>query len=898
MRIFLNRKPIWIALSAAGAMGSQSMPVVAQSDMAIEEVVVEASYRKSLAKAIDAKRDAANSRESIMAEDIGKMPDLNLAESLQRVPGVAISREGGEGRQITIRGLGPEFTRTTLNGMEVPASTDGLDSSGGLNGGRSFDFNVFASELFNRIDIHKTPTAGVEEGGLAGTVDLYTAKPFDDPGFHTAMSVQGGYNDLTEETDPRLSFMISNTFAEDTVGVLFSLASTQRTVRQEGFGTVRWEQGSGWADTSGATINGTVAPGYTVDTLWAPRLPRTDYFANDQDRLGATASFQIRPTDKLEFSLDFAHSKFENYREAYNFDAQFRSNFGNITPTSLTLNDAGTDIVAGDFEGVNLRTESRLTESETDFNQTVFTGVYDISEAITLSGLLGWAESDFRVEQYRFNIITQEEQQFSYDFRDTPNMAEMSYGYDILNPNFYEFAGPTIRANDVDRENKTAKIDLEIRGDNSAFRTGIIYNNRVVDSLESNVEDRTTPASVIGLTQAVPVDNFATGLDAPSGFPRSFLVNNFAATIAAYQLGGWVPDESGGSTWRVEEETTGAYFEFDVDAELFSRVLRTNFGIRVVETKATMEGAVAVTDGFVPVTAKNSYVDVLPSINFAWELTEDIQLRFNVARNMSRPGLSSLSPTSSYTGVNGTLSGGNPDLDPMRSDSIDFGVEWYFAEESLLAATFFYKDIDSFIATDTVQQVLDPIYAELVLNDIDYDPNTWVPVTDAWTLERPVNNDGAKVKGIEFVYQQPFTFLPAPFNNLGFTGNYTWVNSESQYGTGDEIVTADLIGLSENSWNFTLYYETDLYGARISMNDRDDYNTQVPGRNGNSFEATSGTTNIDFSAFYNITEAITLTFEAINLTDEKDRLYTGEENRIREYNHTGTQFFLGARAAF
>ncbi|BFM09441.1 TonB-dependent receptor [Halioxenophilus aromaticivorans] len=899
MNITLKRSPLWIALSAVGALSSHSALVNAQDQAAaIEEIVVEASYRASLAKAIDAERDAANARESIMAEDMGKMPDLNLAESLQRVPGVAISREGGEGRQITIRGLGPEFTRTTLNGMEVPASTDGLDSSGGLNGGRSFDFNVFASELFNRIDIHKTPTAAVEEGGLAGTVDLYTAKPFDNPGFNSALSIQGGYNSLTEETDPRISVMVSNTFADDTIGVLFSLASTERTVRQEGFGTVRWQQATGWADTSNTVVNGSFAPGYSLDNAWTPRLPRTDYFANEQDRLGATASFQLRPTDQLELSLDLAHSNFENNRESYNFDAQFRSNYDDMTPVEVFLNDAGTDIIAGQFNDVNLRTESRLTQSETDFYQTVFSAKYDINDNMRLSGLLGVASSEFRVEQYRFNIITAERQSYGYDFRANNNIAELSYGYDILDPSFYQFANPTLRANDVERENETAKIDLEILGDSSSFRTGIIYNSRMVDSSQSNISDRTTPATLTGLTQEVPVDDFGTRLSAPSGFPRSFLVNNFGATIAAYQIGGWETDETSGNTWRVEEETLGAYFEFDTESELFGRTLRTNAGLRIVETSSTMQGAVAFNDGVVPVTVENTYVDVLPSINFAWEVTEDLQMRLNFARNLSRPGLGSLTPTSSYSGVNGTLSGGNPELDPMRAESVDIAAEWYFAEESLLGATLFYKDIESFIASDTVERILDPVYANLVLNDVEYDPNTWQPVTEPWTHTQPINNDGAKVKGFELAYQQPFSFLPAPFNHLGFTGNYTWVQSESEYGTGSDLVTADLIGLSENSLNLTLYYETETYGARLSMNDRDDYNTRVPGRNGNSIEATSGYTQYDLSAFYNINDNITLTLEAINIFDEKERLYVGEENRVREYNHTGAQYFLGLRAAF
>ncbi|MDC2890952.1 TonB-dependent receptor plug domain-containing protein [Psychrosphaera algicola] len=263
----------------------------AETNKSDVEVIEVKGFRGSLSRALFEKRETINSKETIMSEDLGKFPDLNLTESLQRVTGVAISREGGEGRAITLRGLSPSFTRTTLNGMEVPSSTDGTDSGGGVNNGRGFDFNVFASELFNRIDIQKAPTAGMEEGGIAGTVDLYSAKPFDNPGFKVMASGQAGYNDVTGEADPRLAFMISNTFADDTVGVLFSLAQSTRTVRQEGYGTVRWttpvkDGNRSYVDpdnivmtgaTPAACADGDGNATHPVNCLWTPRLPRPDF---------------------------------------------------------------------------------------------------------------------------------------------------------------------------------------------------------------------------------------------------------------------------------------------------------------------------------------------------------------------------------------------------------------------------------------------------------------------------------------------------------------------------------------------------------------------------------------------------------------------------------------------
>lgn len=913
MREF-KMKPLAVALALALALpaGVQAQNSENTSDRGmVEEVIITGRFASSLADALNAKRSAVNSRESIMAEDIGKMPDLNLAESMQRVPGVAISREGGEGRQITVRGLGPEFTRTTLNGMEVPASTDGLDSSGALNSSRAFDFNVFASEMFNRIDIHKTPTASVEEGGIAGTVDLYTGKPFDMPGFHASVSGQAAYNDMGGDIDPRVAAMVSNTFADDTVGVLFSIAQTKRNVRQEGFGTVRYtspyENGTSWGDTAGTAVSGTpdrdavcptVADGGPVDALdcmWHPRLPRMDYFGNEQDRLGATAAVQWRPSDRLELGLDLVHSSFENARESYNFFAQFRNLQGDITPQSLTLDPTGTHIVAGEFEGVKPRSESRGTFSETKFNQVVVNGSYELTDNMTVSGLIGNATSDFHVEQYRFNMTAIDPMSFMYSFEANPNIAEMSYGADITDPANFEFSGPTIRRNEVDRDNTTAKVDLEIRGDSSSVKVGLILNDREVGSREYDA-DRTQPDSLDGLTQTLPVDDFASGLDGvPEGFPRDWLMNDFDATIAAYDVGPWEPDVL--SNWLVQEKSTGAYGEFETAATLLDLPLNVSAGLRVVETRTTASGTVDRASGPAPVVQETNYTDVLPSTNITWELRDDFQLRFSAARSMSRPGLGALSPSVEYDGLNGTVSGANEDLSPQRANSVDLSAEWYFADDALLAATVFYKDIESFIATETVNQVPSELIADLVRSDPEFDAS-WQSLDVPWEFSRPTNNDGAELKGMEFIYQQPFNFLPG----AGVAFNYMIVDSQSQYGSGERTITSDLIGMSDKTTNVTFYYETDVYGARISANDRSDYLTRVPGRNGNGAEATTGPTRIDASAFYNITDNVTVTLEAINLSNETERLYTTGYNNsydfVREYNTTGRQIFLGVRADF
>ena len=241
------------ALTATASLGALTLALMAhdaaaqatetapqpQNATEVDEIVV-TGFRASLQNALNIKRREAGVVDAISAEDIADFPDTNLAESIQRIPGVSIDRDAGEGRTLTVRGLSSEFTRTRINGIEAQASTGATDSSGGVNRGRGFDFNVFASELFNNITVRKTSSAEVEEGSLGATVDLRTSRPFDKMGFQGALSGQYGYNDLSEDWSPRFAGLISNTWADDQLGALFSIAYSERESLEEGFSSVRW----------------------------------------------------------------------------------------------------------------------------------------------------------------------------------------------------------------------------------------------------------------------------------------------------------------------------------------------------------------------------------------------------------------------------------------------------------------------------------------------------------------------------------------------------------------------------------------------------------------------------------------------------------------------------------
>ena len=893
----LSLSTLFIAMAAIQPALAQNAEAEDEAFEGVLEEIVVTGFRSSLQQAVTLKRDAVNSRDSIVSEDIGKMPDLNLAEAIQRIPGVAITREGGEGRQVTLRGLGPNFTRVTLNGMEVPASAGGLDSFGGINRGRSFDFNIFSAELFNRIDINKSPTASIEEGGVAGTVELYTARPLDNPGFHASVFGQVGYNDLSDKTTPKVTAFLSTTNEAETLGFLLTAAYTERTIYQDGFGTVRSAQPD--RPFGG---NNTSLSDDEINSLWYPRLPRQDSFRHNQDRLGVSAALQFRPNDDLEFGLNWVHSERDSTTDSYNSFAEFRRSspwgYPAITVNDVTLNSGGYYVVAGNFDGVGLRTESRQNADKTDFDQITGDFKWTINDGLELTGLVGRAQSDFTDDYFRVNIETpQPGTNFTYDFTRNPNVALIDYDIDVSDPNnYFIMTNDTIRQYGVDRTNDTARLDLVwTLSDEHSFNFGGIYNDRKVDSTQYNCGSCVDQTDIVGLGKVFRYSDIGgygndTELD--------FWVLDFKAAREAYGVGGWALAQGTGiQTWNVKEKTTGAYVDWNMDTELSGHAFRLNLGVRYVDTATTATGWLT---SSISNTEKNDYSNWLPSLNVAFDATEDVVLRGGISRTMTRASLSSLAPSKSYSDVNFTVSGGNSQLEPLVSDNIDLSAEWYFAEQAVLSVAYFYKKIDSFISSPETSEPLRPVDYPGVASVYPDQPALLDPSL-TWTYRSSANTEGTKLDGFEIAYQQAFTELPGFWGNFGFIGNYSYVDATTEVIRSGQTVTVPLQGLSKHSWNATIYYEVERWGARVAVNNRDDYVTNNTGSNGNVSEATTGPTRFDMSAFFHINDTWSLTFEGINLTDEEERLYTtgdGTMNLVREFNSSGRQYFFGVRANF
>jgi TonB-dependent receptor len=912
------------ALLASGlAAGAAQAQDPAPGDVTEVDEVVVTGFRASLAQGIDIKQRETGQVDAIVAEDIADFPDLNLSESIQRIPGVAITRDAGEGRQISVRGLGPQFTRVRLNGMEALATGGGTDAAGGTNRSRSFDFNVFASELFNSIIVRKTASAEVEEGSLGATVDLQTARPFDYSGFTFAASGQGAYNDLTQETDPRAAVLISNRFFDGKLGALLSVAYSERQVLEEGASTVRWQNGGFGAETTSA---------YTLADLNAafhPRIPRYDVYEDDLERLGVTASFQFRPQAGTLLNLDLLYAKFEGTRtetflESPVFSTSGASGIGGVTVTDAEIR--GDTLVYGQFNGVDIRSEMRFDSLSTEYRQATLTGSHQFNDRFTGRFIGGWAESDHQNPIQTTLLFDRNNiNGYVYDYRGDNRLPLITYGaVDVTDPATWTLS--QIRLRPQAAVNTYATI--QGHGEWEAFdwltiKAGVEGKRYDFESTElrrSNGTAANLEGVIPGFAAAIPIGNYGqlitidgSGLSIPAGNQNSWLAPNLqvAANLmnlydqSVFPLG---IEPALGNNFEVTEEDLGGYIQADWQSEWFGVPVRGNVGVRQVSTRQSSTGYTF--SGGVPVqsTVERSYRDFLPSANLVLEpFGDDFLIRLSAARQMSRPNLGQLSPGAavSVSGSNRTVTAGNPYLEPFRADSYDLSLEWSFAEDSLISVAFFYKDIGTFV--QTIREGRPFTGNPLGLPDSvataacpgGVNTSSCNPGLD-WQFSLPSSTPGGPVKGIEIGYQQPFRFLPGFLSHTGFTGNITWVDSEIDYlnSTGGVAATDQLTGLSDLSWNATLYYEDDRVSARVSAAYRSDYLTTIPGRNGNVSESTAETLNIDMSASYTFNDNWKVTFEGLNLTDEVNDQFLSPDDRSSFYHHYGRQFMLGFRYTY
>ena len=853
-------------------------------DPALEEVVV-SGYIESLQQSHAIKRDAVGAEDVIVAEDIAAFPDLNLAESLQRVPGVTIDRDSGEGRQITLRGLGPDFTRTQLNGMEVLGNTaSGMDNRGGVSRTRSFDYSLFASELFDRVTVQKSYAADQDEGGIGGTVQLSTAKPFDYEGFKAVLSAKGQENSNTNTTTPRLVGLISDRWGD--FGALASVAYSINDSNEFGYRNWGWSQIKVSPGNIGPGVSAADAALLESGTIYAPQADTYSTWYDHRTRLGTTLSLQYEPSDTLKFGFDALYSRLTNDRSDYALAAAGTNALtGNVSGTQILQSDViqGNTLVAANYTGVDMRSEFNTETDRTNFYQTVLHGSDQVTDQLLVNTLFGYSRSDYELPYFDKVFLESKDQGISFD--DRPSMPVNTYGFNPADPSQWNLMRMDTQANSIINAYLNGKIDaafafndvstLEFGSEFKRFTdSGAQYNNKVFYNTPT---DESIPG---GDKLIVPYDTIIPYVVGDVNRVYQLIGQTRNIESAAFL--------SPGSNYSITERTVAAYLQYDLNTMVWDHRLKANAGLRYYSTDLTSAGSISTgSAGLQPVSVQPTYRGVLPALNVAYFVQPDLVARFSANRDISRPALSDLAAagTISTAPFGGSLSIGNPNLRPFTADSVEGSLEYYDGKVGFFSLGAFYKKLKSFISSETT---VEPYSAT------GYPLSFLLPGQTGsiiYNVSQPVNVNGADIKGIEGAAQHDFDFLPAPFDHFGIVVNGTYADGSSPAIINSVSVNLPLVNLSKWTANATLYYETSRWGARISEAYRGPY-LDSAGGNGNIGEGYEATNNVDFTAHYNITKNFKATLEGLNLTNQHIVQFTDLKAQRIEVNTSSGRTIL------
>jgi TonB-dependent receptor len=830
-------------------------------------VVVVKGIAGSVESSLNQKRRATNLVEAITAEDIGKFPDLNLSESLQRVPGVKLERNNvGDGSAINLRGLGPQFTVVTINGMEgVSSGTD--NNFGNSNGSRGFNFEILPSELFTNAQINKSTNASQVEGGLAGVVELQTPRPLDSKGFKLNASTKANYSDKSKQWDPRATIAVSQNW-DRVFGISAALTVADTRYRSDS------AQGGSYRPF--AAVNSGTRASDAIRADIVANGPRLISYDDKRKTLGATTTAQWRPSRELEITADALYGKLDSKRNITRDDAATES--GVNAPLSTTVENGL--ITAGQFTGVQQRVGTNYNTTDEYVGQLGVGAVWKPLESWSVKPFAGYSKrsADRTWDLYSFRLAKNgvfDPGVVSYNIRgdhldfSTTNTDFSSNPQDFL---FNVFVARP--SHDTDTQ-KTAKLDIEKDFDAgsplTSLQFGLRSNRHDKDTVLSQWRlnraagvSTTTPPSLASVYSHTPfgVDGGGSAIPSsllivdPSKIAGVFFPNGspVAGTVRA-DLVAYGAQQS----YAIQENTKNAYLlgKFELGNANFDA------GVRYVRTTQTSSGyAVAnanlPTQVITPVTYSNTYSMFLPSANLRYELTPKLVLRAAYSKTLTRPDLGQMAPSETVAGIDqsgGTGSRGNPNLQPYTANNYDLGIEWYANKQAMLGVTVFKKDIGGFIDTRTFTETRSfPRQADGVI------------VTGPITFSQPVNGVNAKVDGAELTLQSRFTFLPEGWmRNLGGIFNYTYTHSSANFGVAGDVRSSGLPGLSKNSTNAALYYDDGTFEGRVSYAWRGRYLAQFSDDFGiPRFRNDYG--QVDLSATYHVTARLSFQLDVLNLT--------------------------------
>lgn len=853
-----------LAAMSAPQLWAQSFAPDAADAAAAQQTVEVRGIRETLKRNLAEKRDALNIVDSVSAEDVGKFPDKNLADSLQRVPGVSVDRTWGEGRDIFVRGTDKNLNMTLLNGQSVASAYWWKNDSQS----RGFNYDILPSELVGSLDVYKSPSADLDEGSVGGLVIVKTRKPFQFKQPLTAQfSAEATYSKLPAKTDPQLSGLVNWVNENKTFGALIAVSRQKRTMRRDGL--------EDFTDTTKYNVvdqNGAVTP--NVYASWGGG---SAIFRQDRERTTANLTLQLRPNADSDLSLNYLNSDMGMNNNNQNYLWQVggladASNTIRITdPRFITTSDGTRAFVGGTVgptTGVSF--------------EPIYREAYIKSEVLDLEGHYegnGWklhgqigATSASGGSKHDRNFW------FTGNTRATINLAPDTYEVKYLDmspldPSKLTLQGARDWIRKMESKENYAQADLELDV-GGAFIKDVKVGLKLRDNTVQNHRTIGTvgPGSVGW--QSLSLADLSTG--------ASPMLSQQAATAGSLTQYAWVDDalavsrgfamydkgmvyaEAKGEYYKIKERITAAY----VKADYAIGQWRGDFGARLVRTEQTSEANQDLKgNGVYSIgSVERSYSDVLPNLNVVYSLRKDILLRGAISRVMARNTFSDLSASTEVSGTTNAATAGNPLLKPYHADQFEVGGEWYFADAALLSATYFSKKLDTFIYTSTAMENVGGVMR---------------------SVTRPHNADnGQTVNGVEIQWQQSYG------GGFGSVVNFTYTDAKTGALAGRQKL--NVVGNSKNQLNASAYYERDKYSVRLSYNYR---SKSYGGLNEGGQDVTSAYGQWDASANWDLTPKLSLFASAVNIGNAVIRTNTTDGLPVGVYEN-GSRYSLGLRAKF
>jgi len=884
------------------------------------EVIKVTGIRSSLKESQEIKKLANNVVDAIVAEDIGKFPDENVAEALQRIPGVSVTRSNGEGQTVTVRGLTGDYNITTLNGRKLASD----------NPSRDFNYDVIASELISGVQVHKTPQGHLPEGGIGAVVNVQTARPLDIGKFVLSGSLNSTYNERAESNDPRASLFISDTFLDDTFGALASITHSNYTNRHDSYQAWSFSERPVDIGRDGTVDHAAVRfPGYAQLTS----------YEDERTRTGGTVALQWRPANNIDVNFDGLYS-------VYDIDSHGRQ-LSVVTYSESWLpakNGVYTDVKVGaDGWAEQLAWKGPALMDIVDTRAPRRNTTYQFGLNVN------WVLDDLT---YTFDISSSEAQNKNNGdnkyvvARTGVESASMNWNNGQAVPDIVLSEEVTPASVFGAWYTNTDGTGVNDATQNAAF-TGTWENDGLVskvmfgagfDSQEKErITHRSRNASIfagenlakINAPQSALVDFYghqwwrlpSNALDAGNisnfmGSNKSNIPANWATVNMdnLYKfLGELDPaaaallntDISKAQSYIIEEQIAHAFVEMNVEDELFGKAYLLNLGLRYTRTDVASSGHSQNihnlrfgADGqpvdnsweaVQPVQEESSYDDVLPSLNFKLNLTDEVIFRTAASQVISRPSLAELAPYT-YINVKPNDQGvryyetRTPGLKPYTADQFDTALEWYYHDSGTVTFATFYKEVASFIKWDKTTESIDGQPFEV-----------WKPYNDA--------SKTARIRGYELAWLQTFDeLLPDYLAGFGLQANYTYNDSVSGE-KDDQGNEKPFRGLSKNQTNLVAFYENHNFEARVAYNARSGYYawdnwSNIGGKSVAEALHNNATSWMDVGVSYDISDNFTIRGDIANLQDKIDTRYLGHPSHIQYAATYGRRFSLGVRAKF